>query len=436
MSVGTHREYPGLPEPLTRNLDRQLPVVNEQLLYWIQHGRIGVRPGIERIDGTTVHFTDGTFADYDSILWATGFRVTMPFLDPALLTRDGEVPLRVGAATVPVGTRRLYHGRAHQPARRAVPGVLHPVRADRALPGSRGPTPGPPRRCPRAVHEADRGVDILRPTWLAQVAAIERWLDRVERRHARRPSACRRRRGRGSGAGMNAVVVTGVGSGMGRCTAAAFAKAGWVVIGIDRAAEALGEVCAELGPALRPCAADVTDIDAVTRAIDDSIADDRLAAVANVAGIYPPTTLATASREAYRQIFDVNVLGTLNMIAAAVPHLRANGGGSIVNFASVDAFAVSPGQLLYSASKAAVVSLTKTLAVELAPEHIVVNAIAPGWVETPGNRATGRMADVVSTIPLGRVAAPQEIADWVVHLAEPGYLTGETIVLSGGSVMR
>jgi 3-oxoacyl-[acyl-carrier protein] reductase len=146
--------------------------------------------------------------------------------------------------------------------------------------------------------------------------------------------------------------------------------------------------------------------------------------------------LATATRERYRQIFDVNVLGTLNVVTAAVPNLRANGGGSIVNFASVDALAVSPGQLLYSASKAAVVSLTKSLAVELASDHIVVNAVAPGWVDTPGNAATGRMADVVSTIPLGRVAAPQEIADWVVRLAEPGYLTGETIVLSGGSVMR
>ncbi len=235
---------------------------------------------------------------------------------------------------------------------------------------------------------------------------------------------------------MTAVVVTGVGSGMGRCTAAAFAKAGWTVIGIDRAADALREVADDLGPALRPGVADVTDLDGITRVVGESIGGDRLTAVANVAGIYPPTTLASASREQYRQIFDVNVLGTLNVITATVPHLRANGGGSVINFASVDALAVSPGQLLYSASKAAVVSLTKSLAVELAADHIVVNAVAPGWVDTPGNRATGRMGEVVSSIPLGRVAAPEEIADWVVHLAQPGYLTGETIVLSGGSVMR
>ncbi|HEU5266950.1 MAG TPA: SDR family oxidoreductase [Jatrophihabitans sp.] len=232
------------------------------------------------------------------------------------------------------------------------------------------------------------------------------------------------------------VVVTGAGSGMGRSTATAFVKAGWLTVGIDREQSGLDELAGQLGSAFRPYVADVTDLPQITRVIDGCAADAKLTAVANVAGIYPPTSLATATAERYRQIFDVNVLGTLNVISASVPQLRTNGGGSIINFASVDAFAVSPGQLLYSASKAAVVSLTRSLAVELAGDHIVVNAIAPGWVDTPGNHATGRMSDVAATIPLGRVAAPEEIAEWVVHLARPGYLTGETIVLSGGSVIR
>jgi 3-oxoacyl-[acyl-carrier protein] reductase len=235
---------------------------------------------------------------------------------------------------------------------------------------------------------------------------------------------------------MNSVVVTGAGSGMGRSSVVAFVKAGWRTIGIDRDAAALAGLADELGEAFRPCTADVTDAAQTAAVIDAAVGDGRLAAVANIAGIYPPTTLATATEQLYRKIFDVNVLGTINVIKAAVPHLRANGGGSIVNFASVDAFAVSPGQLLYSASKAAVVSVTKSLAVELADDHVVVNCIAPGWVDTPGNRATGRMADVAKTIPLGRVATPEEIADWVVHLAQPGYMTGETVVLSGGSVIR
>ena len=94
-------------------------------------------------------------------------------------------------------------------------------------------------------------------------------------------------------------------------------------------------------------------------------------------------------------------------------------GGSIINFASVDAFTVSRGQLLYGASKAAVVMLTKELALELAPRRIRVNAIAPGWVNTPGNAATGRMTAAAAGIPLGRVAEPDEIARWVALPGRP-----------------
>ncbi|HEU5266949.1 MAG TPA: FAD-dependent oxidoreductase [Jatrophihabitans sp.] len=182
ISVGTYREYPGLPEPVTSNLDKQLPVVNEQLLYWIHHGRIAVRPGIDRIDGTTVHFADGTSGSYDTILWATGFRVTLPFLDPALLTCDGEVPVRVGAATVPLGTRRLYTVGLTSPR-----GAQFPVFAIQAELVARllaldGRLPERLDETLAAVHRPDHSIDILRPVWLKQVAATRRWLDRTERR--------------------------------------------------------------------------------------------------------------------------------------------------------------------------------------------------------------------------------------------------------------
>jgi len=220
---------------------------------------------------------------------------------------------------------------------------------------------------------------------------------------------------------------------MGQATAGVLIESGWSVLALDLVATTVtvGDQTIET------IAVDVADRAAVREAISANIgADASIGVVANVAGIYPPTTLGDYDVERYRRIFDVNVLGVLNVIAESVPHMQQ--GASIVNFASVDAFTVSRGQLLYGASKAAVVMLTKSLALELADRGIRVNAIAPGWVDTPGNKATGRMEAAAACIPLGRVAQPREIARWVAILASPdaGFMTGETIVLSGGDVIR
>ncbi|MEU9456959.1 SDR family oxidoreductase [Streptomyces sp. NPDC048277] len=228
-------------------------------------------------------------------------------------------------------------------------------------------------------------------------------------------------------------LVTGAASGMGRAVAERFLAEGWTVLALDRDAGALVTAAGELGPAFRPVPVDITDRTAVTTALGSPIG---LRAAINAAGIYPPTLLADYDEATYRRTFDVNVLGTLNVTAAAVPALRAAGGGTIVNFASIDAFAVSPGQLIYSASKAAVVCLTRSLAHELGPDGIAVNAVAPGWVDTPGTRAGGRMEEGVAAVPLGRAAQPEEIADWVWKLCHGTYLTGETLVVSGGLTVR
>lgn len=235
---------------------------------------------------------------------------------------------------------------------------------------------------------------------------------------------------------MPTAIVTGAASGMGRATAELLVEDGWDVLALDRVATsyAVGD------RAVETVAVDVTDRDAVAAAVtayvEGSGSGRGVDLVANIAGIYPPTTLDTFDEETYRRIFDVNVLGVLNVAAEGVAHMTS--GGAVVNFASVDAFTVSRGQLLYGASKAAVVMLTKALALELAPRGIRVNAIAPGWVDTPGNAATGRMAEAAAGIPLGRVAQPREIARWVELLAssDAGFMTGETLVLSGGDVIR
>ncbi|GLY06557.1 MULTISPECIES: SDR family oxidoreductase [Actinoplanes] len=230
-------------------------------------------------------------------------------------------------------------------------------------------------------------------------------------------------------------VVTGAASGMGRSTVEAFLRRGWTVVAVD--------LVASTAPAgspgtLIPVVADVRDRDALTTALDAALGPDRaVEVVANIAGVYPPTTLDTYDEATYRRIFDINVLGVLNVTAAVRGRLRE--GSSVVNFASTDAFTVSPGQLLYGASKAAVVMLTKSLALELAPARIRVNGIAPGWVATPGNAATGRMDAAAASIPLGRVAQPEEIAEWVWLLSvgeHAAFITGETLMLSGGAAMR
>lgn len=229
-------------------------------------------------------------------------------------------------------------------------------------------------------------------------------------------------------------IVTGAASGMGKATAELLIEHGWTVIAVDLSEIPLDDQVQNL----KPIQANITDLAALEEKLSEAVTaiGGKIDLVANIAGIFPPSTLDTFTEDLYRKTFDVNVLGSLNVIKAAHPYLQR--GSSIVNFASVDAFTVSPGQLLYGASKAAIVMLTKELALELAKEGIRVNAIAPGWVDTPGNAATGRMAEAAASVPLGRVAQPSEIARWVEILAstDAGFLSGETIVLSGADVMR
>jgi 3-oxoacyl-[acyl-carrier protein] reductase len=228
---------------------------------------------------------------------------------------------------------------------------------------------------------------------------------------------------------VSVAIITGAASGMGRACAERFAVEGWSVAGFDLAPVGVEEV---LGLSI-----DITDPAAVGDGVAQVVRELGAPAVlVNAAGVYPPTTLETATVELYRRIFDANVLGTLLVTKATTPHMPD--GSAIVNFASIDAFVPSPGQLVYCASKAAVVALTRSLALELAPQ-IRVNALAPGWVDTPGNRATGRMEAALEGVPLGRAATPEEMADIVWFLGgegRAGYVTGETITATGGSAFR
>ncbi|MCJ7956997.1 SDR family NAD(P)-dependent oxidoreductase [Pseudomonas sp. FP453] len=229
------------------------------------------------------------------------------------------------------------------------------------------------------------------------------------------------------------VIITGTSSGMGQAVAQRFQDEGWHVVAVD--------VTPSKQPAsalFSPVVGDITREDSLTDAIDAALDGKApLKAVINAAGIFPTSSLESFSEALYRKIFDINVLGSLNIARIGSRHLKAAGGGAIVFFASVDAFTVSKNQLLYSASKAAVVAMTRSLAIELADDNIVVNALAPGWVDTEGTRAGGRIEAAVASIPLKRAARVEEIADWVWQLsAKPGYVTGESLCIAGGVFMR
>jgi len=229
----------------------------------------------------------------------------------------------------------------------------------------------------------------------------------------------------------SSVIVTGAASGMGKACAQRFMREGWQVIGVDK-------IQPSPDVAQTSVLADIADETALTEGINTALEScPPLRAVVNAAGVFPTSSLESYNEALYRRIFDINVLGSLNVTRVAHPHLQDAGGGNIVLFASVDAFAVSNNQLLYCASKAAVVALTRSLAMELAGERIQVNAVAPGWVETEGTLAGGRIHEAIASIPLGRAAKADEIADWVFNLAcKPSYITGETLCISGGSLMR
>lgn len=108
VSIGEWHQYPGLPEPEAKTLADGRTTINDLLFYWIHHGRIRVVPGVERFDGRTIHFNDGTAREYDTILWATGFHPTLPFLSESFLDLNGGVPLRYGAGIVPKGLEKIY----------------------------------------------------------------------------------------------------------------------------------------------------------------------------------------------------------------------------------------------------------------------------------------------------------------------------------------
>lgn len=183
VSIGESGDYPGMPTPAYRTLAEGRTVVNDLLLYWIQHGRIRVVPGIERIEGTTVHFTDGTHRDYPTILWATGFRSSLPFLDDTLVERRNDTPLRYGAGIVPKGLEKLYYIGLTAPRGPQIP--VYGVQTQLVLRMIALHEAEPERFAGISsylgeLQEPDDRIDIVRAVWDEQRADTERLLDAMK----------------------------------------------------------------------------------------------------------------------------------------------------------------------------------------------------------------------------------------------------------------
>lgn len=239
------------------------------------------------------------------------------------------------------------------------------------------------------------------------------------------------------------VLVTGSSRGIGRAIALKLAEQGWNVAihyGFDTT-EANSAVN-ELGPRSAGLyQADLGQPDKAAALVAQVIKDGPLHAVVNNAGVYIPLDFAGAGDAVFaanlHKTFAVNFESPLAITRAAVRHFAAHGGGKVLNVCSRVGFRGEGGAAIYAASKAALINLTRSLAVELAPRNIQTFAIAPGWVDTAMARdgMQQRLPEILSTIPLNRMATPEDCAAAAGFLLsdEAAYLSGIAIDINGAS---
>jgi meso-butanediol dehydrogenase/(S,S)-butanediol dehydrogenase/diacetyl reductase len=248
-------------------------------------------------------------------------------------------------------------------------------------------------------------------------------------------------------------LITGGTSGIGQATALLFAREGATVVITGRRTE-LGEaVVAEIeaaGGRASFIAADHTRAEDCRRVIETVIADlGRLDILFNNAGIVVSGTAESTSEADWAATMDLNVTAVWRMCKLALPHMRAQGGGVIVNNASDWGLVGAPNAMAYCASKGAVVQMTRAMALDHARENIRINAVCPGdtfverWVQEGYFKEAGTslekgLMEMGEALPVGRVGRPEEIAQAVLFLAsdESSFMTGATLVIDGGNTAR
>ena len=235
-------------------------------------------------------------------------------------------------------------------------------------------------------------------------------------------------------------LVTGAARGLGRCIAESLAAAGAKVACIDVNTESLGDTVATIrsaGGVAEAIACDVTQSDRVGETVSEVIKLwGALDILVNNAGITRDNVIVRMKDEQWDSVLNINLRGTFLLTrAAARPMMKARS-GRIINIASVSGLMGNPGQVNYSASKAGVIGLTRTVARELASRNVTVNAVAPGFIATDMTAALGEeiLQEVRKQIPLGRMGDPQDVADAVLYLASEAasFITGHVLTVDGG----
>jgi len=232
------------------------------------------------------------------------------------------------------------------------------------------------------------------------------------------------------------VLVTGVASGIGQATAARFLEEGCSVCVVDRSADARARVVEELPALAAAIDADVSDIEQVRAACQQAIDEmGSIDVLINNAGISIRHDFLDITPENWDKVVGVNLTGVFNMAQTVARHMVDKGSGVIINTASTAGSDGYPHYADYSASKGGVIALTRAMALELAPV-VRVNAISPGYVLTPMQRAeySDEMLDAVNRkIPMGRHAKPEEIGALFAFLAseDAAFATGHVYVMDG-----
>ena len=242
---------------------------------------------------------------------------------------------------------------------------------------------------------------------------------------------------------MSTVLITGA-KRIGGVVALVLARRGFdVALSYQRSkaeAEETAEAVRALGRRAVVLQADLSRGSECARLVDDAAAAlGRLDVLINMASIYRSQPLSEIDEARWDEGINVDLKAAYLCARAAIPHMRAAGGGRIINFSDWVAASGRPrytGYLPYFVAKRAIIGLTEALALELAADQILVNAIAPGPILAPENTSDDELKSVESATPLGRWGGESEIATAVVFLIESGFVTGETIRVDGGRHVR